>query len=683
MGGLLPGTAFAASAPPAPVPLSAGWQVRPDPADLGLAAGWQRDRSDSSWRSVAVPGVFDTRPLPNLFGGTTGWYRTTFTAPSAPKGFSWLVHFEQVRRVARVWLNGKEIGTHSDPYAPFDLALTGLHPGSNTLVLRVDNHKQKEPREGWWNWGGITRGVSLIARGAVALEDLGGMSDLKCSGPGRCAGGFLIDGDVVNRTTRTLNGEVRLSLRSPSGVAVPGRSVQVSGLAPGEHRRVRFHAPVAKPVLWAPESPRLYRAEVTTSADGQVWQHDAKEVGLRSVAVRGGRLLLNGRRVELSGASIQEDVQGKGPVLSPADMDGIIAKLKALHANATRAHYLLSEGLLERFDRAGILVWSQAPIYHRDRLLETPEDRATALSTLRAAVIGARSHPSVITHSVANELSVVPDRTPTHLYLEAAAAEVKDLDPTIPVALDVLSYPGFPRQNAYGPFQLLGINNYFGWYPGKPTHPTIRLMDMVAFLRTTHERYPDKALVVTEFGAEANRTGPITQKQTYAFQADYVKRVLGIVKSMKFLSGSIYWTLQEFAVKPHWNGGALPDDTPGLDSIHNKGLISYGGTLKPAWHAAERIFASTPLYPGSRRTPVSAPTRTPVRAPAPAAAPLGAGTGVPVLTWLLALVFLLGVVGLAAYDVWAYRTIRRGLLTGRRRARPVRPGQAAPERSAS
>jgi len=492
-------------------------------------------------------------------------------------------------------------------------ALTGLRPrAENTLVVRVDNHKAKEPREGWWNWGGITRPVELVARGAVAIEDLGLMSDLRCDGPSRCRGGLLVDGWLVNRVDRPLTAEIVVSLRPPSGGSTVSRRVPVNTLAVGERRRVRFRMPVRSPQLWSPGAPRLYGAIVEARARGQTWQRQRLSVGLRSVAVRGGALLLNGRRVALRGASIQEDVRGKGPALSPSDMDDIVAKLRAVHANVTRAHYLLSEGLLERFDRAGILVWSQAPIYHRDRLLETPAQRSAALATLRATVIGARSHPSVITHSVANELSTVPDQTPTRLYLKAAAAAAKDLDPTIPAALDVLSYPGFPRQRTYDAFPLLGINNYFGWYPGKKTHRTIRLTDMVPYLRTMHARYPDKALVVTEFGAEATTTGPVTQKQTYAFQADYIRRVLGIVSHMRFLSGAIYWTLQEFAVKPHWNGGALPPGEP-ADSIHNKGLISYSGALKPAWRTAERIFASTPLFPvpGGAAVPVAAtPTRS-------------------------------------------------------------------------
>ena len=48
----------------------------------------------------------------------------------------------QARRVAEVWLNGVHVGTHTDPYVPFDLPAPGLRPGGvNTLVVRVDNRK--------------------------------------------------------------------------------------------------------------------------------------------------------------------------------------------------------------------------------------------------------------------------------------------------------------------------------------------------------------------------------------------------------------------------------------------------------------------------------------------------------------------------------------------------------------
>ena len=105
-------------------------------------------------------------------------------------------------------------------------------------------------------------------------------------------------------------------------------------------------------------------------------------------------------------------------------MDRIVRELKDLGANVTRAHYLLNDRLLERFDRAGILVWNEAPIWQRDHganLLWRPAERRRALVTVRRTVKAARSHPSVLTHSVANELSFTPDeKRGTRLFLDRA-----------------------------------------------------------------------------------------------------------------------------------------------------------------------------------------------------------------------------------------------------------------------
>ena len=67
--------------------------------------------------------------------------------------------------------------------------------------------------------------------------------------------------------------------------------------------------------------------------------------------------------------------------MTDADIDNTVNELKALGVNVTRAHYLLDPRLLERFDKEGILVWSQAPVYHRDDLLRRPASgRASSTS---------------------------------------------------------------------------------------------------------------------------------------------------------------------------------------------------------------------------------------------------------------------------------------------------------------
>ena len=62
------------------------------------------------------------------------------------------------------------------------------------------------------------------------------------------------------------------------------------------------------------------------------------------------------------------------------------------------------------------------------------------------------------------------------------------------------------------------------------------------------------------------------------------------------MGGAIYWTAREFAVKPRWDGGARPLPVNGRDSIHNKALIAYDGTPKPAFAVARDAFRATPLY---------------------------------------------------------------------------------------
>jgi beta-glucuronidase len=190
----------------------------------------------------------------------------------------------------------------------------------------------------------------------------------------------------------------------------------------------------------------------------------------------------------------------------------------------------------------------------------------------------------VIINSVANEPVSAPDSYPgSRLWLKAAARLARRLDPTRPTAVDILTYPNVPFQKTYTAFDVLGINNYFGWYVGKPSHPTGNFLDLEPYLQKMHRRYPRQSLVMTEFGAEATRSGPADEKGTFEFQADYTNRVMDVVARNPFMDGALYWTVREFAVKPDWLGGLDPAFDPHPDAIHNKALISYDGFVKPAF----------------------------------------------------------------------------------------------------
>jgi beta-glucuronidase len=95
--------------------------------------------------------------------------------------------------------------------------------------------------------------------------------------------------------------------------------------------------------------------------------------------------------------------------------------------------------------------------------------------------------------------------------------------------------------------------------------------------------------MVTEFGAEANREGSVEDKGTYAFQQDYVNYNLGVMATKPWLSGALYWALNEFRVRPEWEGGNPFSTSP----IHQKGLLTYELEPKPAFADAQRWFRQT------------------------------------------------------------------------------------------
>jgi beta-glucuronidase len=544
---------------------------------------------------VTIPNDFNPVVNRSGYNGRVGWYETTFTGPRQPAGRAWDVAFESVRRNATVFLNGVEIGTNTNPYAAFSLRATTLVPGGrNTLIVRVDDFRGAAAfPEDWWNWGGIVGPVSLQPVGRLALHNIGVMPQLGCD---YACGLLRVRGTVANTTSGTMPGRVVVRVTAPGG-GIVRVTRRLPPLPPGAFAQLAFSVPIGDPRLWSPASPALYSVDIRAESGGRVEQDEPLQVGMRSVTVRGGVLYLNGRRLWLHGAAIHEDMPGQGAALTDADVHTIVGDLKALGANVTRAHYQLSPRLLDALDRAGIMVWAQPPVDHADKKLRTAAGRAQALALLRSTLLADRNHPSVIIDSVGNELSPTPDTTPgTLAYLTRAIRMARALNPGVPVALDTYCYTNYPAQQIYRRLDVLGVSDYFGWYPGTRGHSIASISQLAPFLETAHQRYPNQALVVAEWGAEAFYEGPASTKGTYAFQTNYVQQTYAILDQLPFLSGQIYWTLRDFAVAPGWKGGAVipPGYVP--DGIHHKGLLTYTGVPKPAYAVAQRLFNSPPPY---------------------------------------------------------------------------------------
>ena len=135
---------------------------------------------------------------------------------------------------------------------------------------------------------------------------------------------------------------------------------------------------------------------------------------------------------------------------------------------------------------------------------------------------------------------------------------------------------------------MIGINDYFGWYSGPPARSPIR-GGSTATSTSMHSRLSAPAMMITEFGAEANRHGPVTEKGTYEFQSEFLDYHLRVFARKPFINGAIVWSLHDFRVKPGWAGGNPLPHPP----VNEKGLIDDAGSRKPAFATVRAIFRRT------------------------------------------------------------------------------------------
>jgi beta-glucuronidase len=582
--------------------LGGEWLFRRDDSGVGLRQSFQRQRGREGWAPLTVPNAWNVGDYSVAsMTGTVAWYRKDFRLPDARARLDWLVRFESVNYRARVWLNGVAIGRHTGAYLPFDLRLPRSalkRNATNRLVIRVDNRRLRtdfppsgltgsgDPAGGWWNYGGILREVYLQRVDGVDITSVVVRPELPCA---TCTASVLTRVVVRNYGDSTTSVRIRGSFG--------GRSINLGTKRVSAHDFKSFQARirVPRPRLWSPASPYLYPVRLAVRDGGRRVVGYRLDSGIRSIAIADGHLMLNGRPVSLRGVGIHEDDPVKGFAIDSARRAQIIAQAKELGATVIRAHYPLHPEMHELADRLGLLVWSEIPVYAvKTQFLKRETVRKLAAHELEDNIIANQNHASIMLWSIGNELSSRPGPV-QQLYIEHAVRQAKALDPSRPVALAVAGYPSAGCRPQYAALDVIGINDYFGWYPG----PNGQIADRDAlsdYLDSVRACYPTKAIFVSEFGAEANRDGPVEEKGTYAYQQDFVNYHLAVHGSKPWLSGSIYWALQEFRVRPNWDGGNPRPDPP----VHEKGLLRFDGSKKPAWFDAQRLFAATPQLGGGR-----------------------------------------------------------------------------------
>ncbi|HET9103347.1 MAG TPA: glycoside hydrolase family 2 TIM barrel-domain containing protein [Solirubrobacteraceae bacterium] len=576
--------------------LGGQWLDQADPTNTGVARGlWRNTGSTAGWDAVTVPNSFNAGDLSNAsMTGSVEWYRRDFVLPagafprSVPARFrSWIVRFESVNYDATVWLNGRRLGHHAGAYLPFEIALKGLRSGVNRLVVRVDDRRTGAslppgPSGGWWNFGGIQREVYLrsVARADLATVQVRPL--LPCP---TCAAVIKEQATVVNATaspqTVALTGAYGNHHLNFGAATIPAHGTWIASA----------QTTLSAPHLWAPGDPYLYHATLSlTDGYGRRLEGYYTDSGVRSVTVSPtGQVLINGRVLNARGFSLHEQAVSTGSALDSAQLTQLVSWAQQLGATILRAHYPLNPLIEQLADQDGILLWSEIPVYQSNNTyLGQRAWLAGAHAELRENILVNQNHPSVLLWSIGNELPTPPTNAESN-YIAGASALAHQLDPTRPVAMAISDWPGVACPSAYAPLDIIGYNDYFGWFDAGGGTTDDR-DSLGPFLDSLHACFPNKGMMITEFGFEANRNGPVDERGTYAFQADAARYHLGVFAARPYISAAMWFAMQSFAAHPGWTGGNPLGDPPYVE----KGAIDQYGNATPLFAVLQPIYASTP-----------------------------------------------------------------------------------------
>ena len=500
--------------------------------------------------TMQVPGDWNTQDERLFFYEGTVWFQRYFDHHPR-EGRRTLMYFGAVNYDCHVYVNGRKAGHHVGGFTPFNLDVTELlHEGRNFVVVKVDNkrHASAVPTQifDWWNYGGITRDVMLVSVEPVYVENY----FLRLLSPDGRSIGFSVQ---LNRAEA--GHEVTLR--------IPELKVQQT-LVTGADGKAEVCLK-ARPRLWSPQTPILYKVEV--SMDGETL---CDEVGFRSIETRGKQILLNGKPVFLKGISMHEEkANGGGRANSAEDARLLLSWAKDLGCNFVRlAHYPHNEYVVREAEKMGMLVWSEIPVYWTIDWTN-PATYQNAQSQLHDMIARDRNRANIIIWSIANETPHSPERDD---FLGRLARYARSQDPTrlISMAMEVTSadhYVNRLQDNMHELVDVVSFNQYIGWYRDVNDAP-----------KMTWEIPYEKPVIISEFGggAKYGLHGSKNQRWTEEFQENLYRENLAMLDKIDGLAGTTPWILKDFRSPRRVLTGIQ-------DYYNRKGLVSDRGERKRAF----------------------------------------------------------------------------------------------------
>ena len=502
-----------------------------------------------------VPGDWNSQSPELKYYESTVWYKRDFEcAKLSDKRY--FIHFGAVNYLAAVYLNGEKIGQHEGGFTPFQFEITDkVKQGKNFVVVEVNSARKSDNIPGliydWWNYGGITRDVSLVETSSVYIHDY----TMQLSPKNETKIFVKVQLSGVQKKQKVTIDIPELSIKQQITTDSTGMGeVEIS----------------AKPMRWSPESPKLYKVILSTNVE-QI----EEKIGFRTVKVRGSDILLNGKKVFLAGINVHDEIsQRQGRAYSSGDATYLLNEAKKIGCNFVRlTHYPASEIMVKMAEEMGIMLWEEIPIWQNIEF-KNPKVKLLGEQMLREMIARDKNRCAIILWSVANETKPSPERNE---MLSDYIRLCRSLDSSrlITIAFDNTKYDDSSQTLRFsdpliGLLDVISINKYFGWYTPWPVAPKSIKWEVCL----------DKPLIYSEFGCEAlygqSGSADVASSWSEDYQEKLYRDHVEMFEGIPNLCGVSPWVMIDFRSpyrlhqrnQQEWN---------------RKGIISDKGLYKKAW----------------------------------------------------------------------------------------------------
>lgn len=388
--------------------LDTGWQFRTGPTD-GIWEAW-RSEENEQWADVSLPHCFNAYdacdPDKPYFRGQ-GWYRTHIAIQNPFAGGRTLLNFQGAGQTTSVWVGSQCVGTHIGGYDEFSFDITDavqhLSPGNAkdgvSIAILCDNSPDLErpPSDlsDFCIYGGLYRHVNLVYLPPVALDTVHILPVVAADGTAQIS----VKARAYNPSGLGSLGKVTVAVTDAEDRVLHTSDRNMQSWE-GFSELAFFR--IAKPRLWSPDSPHLYRCRVTVSTEAGQTQADER-FGIRTTEfVEHGPFKLNGKRLLLRGTHRHADHAGLAAAMPDDLVRQELQMIRDMGANFIRlAHYQQDRLVLDLCDELGLMVWEEAP-WCRSGVGDDAWQKNTR-QMLTNMIEQHYNHPSVILWGLGNE----------------------------------------------------------------------------------------------------------------------------------------------------------------------------------------------------------------------------------------------------------------------------------------